>query len=434
MSWEQYQLVEYCKFADICYNVQLKDKQRIHDTIEASIKTDLKRDVDKQMESAFYNLEYSMKVSMKTYESVVRDLNEKKHFKYKRLIYKMVHDVKRLNYIGSKYLLLDWITEIITNTVGSLKGKKIGDLFSGTGIVSYHFRTLGCTTISNDAELYSYYITKAFSVCNYTSKCENIIKSLNDDKGTRVGFITRNYSPHEECKRMFFTVENAMRIDYIREKIEELNLDDNDYSFILASLIMSADSVSNVPAVYGCYLKNFKDKAKKEIIINPVHEMLFPGKNKSKVYNNDILELVKDMKKVDIVYLDPPYNQRQYSKNYFPLNIIAKTPEEQEKEIINGVTGIPESCFTSTFCKKGVEKSFEALFSNIKSEYIFMSYNSESLISKDDVIKLMGKYGEVKWYEQDYKRFKSFKYNKDTEIQEYLFCLKKSTTGPYTCE
>jgi hypothetical protein len=68
MSWEQYQLVEYCKFADICYNVQLKDKQRIHDTIEASIKTDLKRDVDKQMESAFYNLEYSMKVSMKTYE------------------------------------------------------------------------------------------------------------------------------------------------------------------------------------------------------------------------------------------------------------------------------------------------------------------------------------------------------------------------------
>lgn len=63
MSWEQYQktLVEYCKFADICYHVQLKDKQRIHDIIAESIKTDLKRDVDKQMESAFYNLEYSMK-------------------------------------------------------------------------------------------------------------------------------------------------------------------------------------------------------------------------------------------------------------------------------------------------------------------------------------------------------------------------------------
>jgi adenine-specific DNA-methyltransferase len=126
--------------------------------------------------------------------------------------------------------------------------------------------------------------------------------------------------------------------------------------------------------------------------------------------------------------LDPPYNERQYSKNYFPLNIIAKTPELLVGQELKGKTGIPSDCFISPFCKKGatVEKAFDTLVRELKTQWVFLSYNSESLVSKEKMLTLLKKYGEVSIIERDYKRFKSFEYNKDTSIQEYLFCLKKS--------
>jgi adenine-specific DNA-methyltransferase len=108
--------------------------------------------------------------------------------------------------------------------------------------------------------------------------------------------------------------------------------------------------------------------------------------------------------------------------------MIALTPEEQiAEQPLKGKTGIPQSCFMSPFCKKGkpVEEAFQKLFSKLQTEWIFLSYNSESLISKDRMLELMKPYGEASVIERDYKRFKSFEYNKDVEIKEYLFCLHK---------
>ena len=346
--------------------------------------------------------------------------------------------VQRLDYIGSKFQLLDWITSTIQEKTGwtSLADKRIADLFGGTGIVSHHFRTLGSTVISNDAELFSSIITSAFTKSVYNDKCKVTINTLNNElkTGKKLGYVTKNYSPYESCERKFFTVENAQKIDYVRERIEELRneLCEQDYTFILASLIVSADAVSNVPAVYGCYLKNFKAKAQKDLKIIPVHTMTTVAHQDSKTFNQDVLsdELLGNIT-VDAVYLDPPYNERQYSKNYFPLNIIAKTPTELLKEPeLKGKTGIPTDCFISPFCKKGkvVEAAFEKLFKNLKTNWIFLSYNSESLVSKSRMIELMEKCGDVSVLERDYKRFKSFKYNEDKDIKEYLFCLKVRST------
>lgn len=340
--------------------------------------------------------------------------------------------IYRLNYIGSKFQLLDWIEEQIKEKTGltSFEGKLVGDLFSGTGIVSYHFRKKGSITVSNDVELYSSIITHAFALSIYNEACKSFIETIQkelDEGKSKVGYITRNYSPYEDCERMFFTVENAMKIDYISQRIQDTNLSENDYKFVLASLILSADNVSNVPAVYGCYLKNFKAKATKTLKLEPIHTNKLKCKDGSVVYNKDVITFEHD-KKLDIVYLDPPYNERQYSKNYFPLNMIALSPREQETQPpLRGKTGIPEDCFLSPFCKKGqVEEAFNTLFSNIKSHWLFMSYNSESIVSKERLIDIMKKYGEVSVIERDYKRFKSFEYNDDNEIKEYLFCLKKN--------
>ncbi len=346
----------------------------------------------------------------------------------------MADAIQRLDYIGSKYLLLDWLTQAIQQKTGwaTLEGKKVADLFGGTGVVSYHFRCLRSSVLSNDAELYSSIITKAFTLSTYTERLRDLLQQLNTEIQTQslIGYMTTHYSPTETNERMFFTTDNAKKLDYIRKRIEELPLTNSEYTFLLASLLISADKVSNTPAVYGCYLKKFKKTAQKEFHLVPIHTRTQPAAEGSTTYHSDVLnpELLNKIN-VDLVYLDPPYNERQYSKNYFPLNQLAKKPSDLVAEpALKGKTGIPTDCFLSPFCKKGkpVEEAFERLVRNVKTKWIFLSYNSESLIPKARMVELLQKFGSVSVIEADYKRFKSFKYNEDKEIQEYLFCLEKT--------
>ena len=349
-----------------------------------------------------------------------------------------VEKIYRLNYIGSKFKLLEWITNNMKEKTGwpSFDNKIIGDLFAGTGIVSYHFRKNMARVISNDAELYSSIITHAFTRSLYTDNCKKIIDLLQMDiqenkHSTTNGFITTHYSPQGSNERKFFTIENAKRIDYIRNKLETIkDISEDEYKFILASILISADAVSNVPAVYGCFLKNFKTKAVKNLTLLPIHNNTMLAVDGSHTYHSDVLnvDFIRSFES-DLVYLDPPYNERQYSKNYFPLNIIAKTPEILLSELpLKGKTGIPTDCFISPFCKKGdtVENAFDLLFRELKTKWVFLSYNSESIVSKEKMLDIMKKYGTASVIERDYKRFKSFEYNKDVDIKEYLFCLHKT--------
>lgn len=321
--------------------------------------------------------------------------------------------VKRLNYIGSKYKLIDWIQENIKSHTDS---RDIYDVFAGTGIVSYVMRMNGFRVQANDAELYSSIITSALTCSTWTPRLENLIKRLNAS-GLLSGNITKHYSP--EGGRMFFTTENAQRIDCMRQRISTWKLTIEERTFLLASLVVAADNVSNVPAVYGSYLKQFKAKALRPIVVEPIHMCTIEPHKDSCVYNSDSCTLKI---KADISYIDPPYNERQYSKNYFPLNVIAMEPHETIQ--VHGKTGIPEGCFLSPFCKKSqVVDAFNSLLDSIDSQWVFISYNNESILSKDELVNLLEQRGQMTVHECDYKRFKSFSYNKGDTVTEYLFCL-----------
>jgi len=359
--------------------------------------------------------------------------------------------IQRLNYIGSKYQLLGWLTDFMKDKTGftSFKDKTVADLFAGTGVVSHHFRLQGATVYTNDAELYSAVIAHAFTRSFYTQRVKKVIAEINAALATATteppGFVTRHYSPYEGNERMFFTVENARRIDTVRVMLETAaaaaaaGLTHDEYQFILASIIISADAVSNVPAVYGCYLKNFKSKALKPFILTPIHTIPEPSvsaaTSASAAFHTDVIAnpefLSSTLPPVDIAYLDPPYNERQYSKNYFPLNIIAKTPAElaatETATPLKGKTGIPADCFLSAFCRKGAaaETAFDTLIRGLRAKWVFLSYSSESIVSKEKMMEILSRYGTVSVIEREYKRFKSFEYNEDKAVNEYLFCLEK---------
>ena len=357
--------------------------------------------------------------------------------------------IQRLNYIGSKYQLIEWLVGFMKEKTGfeTFENKSVADLFAGTGVISHHFRIQGATVYSNDAELYSSVIAHAFTRSYYTERVKDFIADMNAAAAaaatTEPGFVTRHYSPYEGNERMFFTVENAQKIDTVRAMLDDATataLSHDEYQFILASIIISADAVSNVPAVYGCYLKKFKSKATKPFVITPIHTITpetataasYGSVAASAAFNADCIAdptfLSSTLPPVDIAYLDPPYNERQYSKNYFPLNIIAKTPLKLTTEPpLKGKTGIPIDCFMSSFCRKGkvAETAFDTLVRGLRAKWVFLSYNSESIVSKEKMMEILSRYGSVSVIEREYKRFKSFEYNEDKAIQEYLFCLEK---------
>lgn len=345
----------------------------------------------------------------------------------------MTYQPKHLNYIGSKHSLLDWLHTTILEKTGfpSFEGKEIADIFSGTGVVSFHFRTNGATVLSNDIEPCSYTVSKAMSESVFTPALQQVLQQLNQEleagsyKET-VGFMTKHYSPYETCERKFFTVDNAKRMDYIRARIEELTLSEKDKTYILASLLLSADAVANCASVYGSFLKAFKKTAERTLTLQPIHLCTTPTESKafsSDVLNTEFLESIE----ADILYLYSPYNERQYSKNYFPLSVLTYNPEEQERLILGGKTGIPALCFTSPFCsKKLVKEAFQTVLSHTKAKWTFLSYNSESLLDKDTLVSILETQGKVSVIEKPYKRFKSNSKGKQkSEIKEYLFCLER---------
>ena len=333
-----------------------------------------------------------------------------------------------MNYIGSKYKLSSWIKEEIKKITGDdLSEKVFCDMFAGTGIVGQTFKKDVKQVISNDLEHYSYVLNKNY-IQNHKEieNKDSYIKELNNLPLIENGFIYKNYCMGSGSGRQYFSDFNGKKIDTIRIKIKELKekeeIDSDMYYFLLASLLESADEVANTASVYEAFLKTVKKTALRELELLPANFII--NNNSHQVYNEDSNVLVKKISG-DILYLDPPYNQRQYSSNYHMLNTITK----YDDFVPQGKTGLRDYNRSTYSKSKKVHNSFEELIKNAKFKYIFLSYNNEGLMSEEDVKSIMSKYGKYSLSKKEYKRLKTnkaqYRNNKVHKTYEYLHILEK---------
>lgn len=328
-----------------------------------------------------------------------------------------------INYIGSKKSLKDYIADLINHHTPLNPSITVGEGFAGTGVMSKCLvERYGVNIICTDTEQYSWLICHVHLNVPFSEKLKGIIQTLNlstlPEPVKRL--VTNTYSP--VAGRQYFTQSNALKIDTMREEIERMKdtLTTDEYLFLLASLIISADKVSNVSCVYGAYLKNFKKSATRPLILLPIHTITSIETTTHQVYNQCVLSV--DWSTCDVVYFDPPYNQRQYGANYFILNFIIAYSEDLQTSGKTGITPYYKSPFSQkTHCMS----MFKQLLEHCKLvPLIVMSYNNEGILTSDELKMLLIQYGKVTCYTRPYKKFKASHSVTGSMVYELLWVVE----------
>lgn len=341
-----------------------------------------------------------------------------------------------MRYIGSKQNLLAEIRSVVVAQNPNFK--VFCDMFAGTGVVGREFKA-SHQIISNDILYFAYVLNVAHNGLPNNPDFSRLIKKLGHDpidflnklspKESDVAesdFMTLSYSPAGEAGRQYLTVRNALKIDRIRQTISQW-LKSNDISeaesfYFLASLIESVPSVSNTTGTYGAYLKHWDNRALKPIELNHLEIVETPHANK--VFNSDANQLIHDISG-DVLYLDTPYNGRQYSSNYHLLESLAKYDQPE----LNGVTGTrADKSGASLYCRRNsVFNSFDHLLLHANFKTIVISYSSDGILSEEQLVALLEKHGNLKtlnFKKIPYRRYKSAA-NDERDVLEYLIAINK---------
>lgn len=351
--------------------------------------------------------------------------------------------IKTMRYLGNKTDHLDLIGTTINDYCERLNlNKTITDGFGGTGSVTKYFNNLGYTVTSNDINNY------AFCLCysrNHINKENLVFEGLSEEglnnidevltylnKCKHKGFVYYNYSPNKEIKyeRKYFTNENAEIIDGIRTTIEKWyskeKITYDEYVHLTAILIETVSLFSNIPGTYGAFCKNWDSRALKTLQLNKnVHQYLLCESISTNniTYNENLREIINNINS-DILYLDPPYNERDYGAYYHVLETIALYDNPELKD---NKTGTKKKHKKSLWCKKStVKKELEFILKNSKSKIVVLSYNNEGLIIPDEIKQIFEKYGKYNCVKKEVRRFKCNNSENDVVVYEYLHILEKS--------
>jgi adenine-specific DNA-methyltransferase len=334
-----------------------------------------------------------------------------------------------MRYLGNKKSILKDIEKLLLEKGLLDKNLIFFDAFCGTGSVADYFKNNYSIVINDNlhwAVTYSQGRIRS-NHCTFDKLGFDPFVYLNNNNEVKHEFIYKNYSQGGSA-RMYFTADNAERIDYFRYKIEEWKdegfLNQDEYAYLLSSLIESVSLVSNTAGVYGAFLKKWDSRALKPIIFRKVESFPYDG-NELETYNDKIESIIKNVN-CDILYLDPPYTQNQYGTQYHLLETLIL----DDNPSISTVTGSRKTAPMRSDWSKDVKCHilFNQVIEETKAKYILFSYNNDGFMSKEFIESTLKRFGKEETYifkKIQYKKYQNWKSCKEDAHFEYLFFIEK---------
>lgn len=374
-------------------------------------------------------------------------------------------------YIGNKRKLLPLIYKAIENA-GISPDEKISffDVFSGSGVVSRFAKFLGFEVYANDWEYYAYVLNRGFLDVNESeiakifgsqAEFERLLKEINslalpDEKNQ---YIAKYYAPKEfdveqadyKTERLFYTRENALAIDKIRNwlesdkfktKFEKSEVREKAFYLLLANLLYESATHTNTSGVFKAFHKEFgghgKDALSRIMKKIELHTpVLIDSNSPIHVFQENANELARKIKGIDIAYLDPPYNQHQYGSNYHMLNTIAKWDkipaplDLNSKGVLKKKAAIREDWVNtrSDYCyKDSAEESFEDLIMHLDARFIFISYSTDGIIPFEKMREICTKRGRLSLVTNEYTTYRGGKQSNRRQNTNIEFILSIDTS------
>lgn len=326
--------------------------------------------------------------------------------------------INNRRYLGNKYKLLDFIKSTVNSECSAIN--TVADIFAGTGSVASAFSDK--KLITNDLLYFNHICHVAwFGAQKYDNeKIIDLICFYNDVQPDDDNYMSENFS------NTFFSAADCRKIGFIREDIENQyksnQINDRERAILITALLYAMDKIANTCGHYDAYIRNAEFSRHLELAVPLASN---DNNENNQCYNEDANELVKRIE-ADLVYIDPPYNSRQYCDSYHLLENVARW----EKPKVSGVAlKMDRSKLKSNYCTSSAAQAFEDLVSHIKAKYILLSYNnmatkgndrSNAKISDADIMRILSRKGRVKVFSASYRAFSAGKSN-ITGNEERLF-------------
>lgn len=326
--------------------------------------------------------------------------------------------INNRRYLGNKYKLLGFIEDILNEKCSDFK--VLCDIFAGTGVVGEYFNNKNIKIISNDILYSNYVVLKTFlGITNIdVKKLANKIDELNNIKTNKDNYFSVNYG------NTYFTLDNARKIGAIRGKIEEISENNDERYFLITSLLYATDKIANTVGHYDAFRKKLDTTQPLKLLIPD----LSPENNfGNEIFNEDANLLIRRIS-CDVLYLDPPYNSRQYCDAYHLLENLAKW---EKPNVYGKARKMDRTCLKSNYCLQTATKAFADLIENANCKHILVSYNntgeskdgrSNARIKDEEIVSILKTKGKVEIFEREYKAFTTGKSETNGHTERIFYC------------
>lgn len=305
-----------------------------------------------------------------------------------------------IKYIGSKRLLVPRILDAVR--AAALPGAVVADLFSGTARVGHALKRAGYRVVANDHNAYAHALATCYIQADAERLAETARRVLDDlvRLPGRAGWFTETY-----CVRSrYFHPANGERIEAMREGIAALSAEPELEAVLLAALLEAADRVDSTAGLQMAYMKSWAARALRPIALRLPALLPRPAAGPCAALFGDA-EAVAATLECDVAYLDPPYNQHSYLRNYH----VWETLVRWDRPEVYGIACKRTDCRTriSAFnSRPGIGPALERTIAALSGcSTLVVSFNDEGYLPRLALERMLGARAHLHVMEIPYGRY-----------------------------